>query len=339
MDKLTKTLLDKPAEERTDEENKAVKIYEDLTNCEKRLLGLTNKLILEDCETLFSGTETVPIPYFGWMSPLRRACYELEALNIKYRKHKIWVRTQQIKEKFGGLRFYTEIFTRPTGFVGFALSPVFFLRDRLLKIDFGFERVDKTVDRVFYTELTEEQYRDGNDESGNKIEKNIVRFELDKNWSGGFNPPPKEDTEYLVSNDGYSDKIPRYAIAKAYTFKRFENRCTRHKFLYWVFLKLNGLIRLTAGNFFETREQRVLAAAFGSEVDDIIARATEECGSRCQDCGITIGTEHSPRCATVGWVNYLCEGCAKIRGGEYEKGGKIFIEGKEVEEVEDVENN
>lgn len=68
-----------------------------------------NELINSNCKMLMSGDETCAIPAYGWISPIEDLCYQLEELNYQYKKYGLRVILCQSKEKFGGLRFYTDI--------------------------------------------------------------------------------------------------------------------------------------------------------------------------------------------------------------------------------------
>ena len=73
------------------------------------LLNKANKLINSNCKMLMSGYETTAIPAYGWIDPINDLCYQLEELNYQYKKYGLRVILSQSKEKFGGLRFYTDI--------------------------------------------------------------------------------------------------------------------------------------------------------------------------------------------------------------------------------------
>ena len=73
------------------------------------MLDKANELINSNCKMLMSGDETNAIPAYGWINPIKDLCYQLEELNYQYKKYGLRVILGQSKEKFGGLRFYTDI--------------------------------------------------------------------------------------------------------------------------------------------------------------------------------------------------------------------------------------
>lgn len=56
---------------------------------------------------------------------------------------------------------------------------------------------------------------------------------------------------------------------------------------------------------------------FNDIVEKLIKEAEEECFNTCEKCGRFIGSRHSPRCETQGWISYLCEDCAKKSNSSY----------------------
>lgn len=73
------------------------------------MLNEANELINSNCKMLMSGDETIAIPAYGWINPIEDLCYQLEELNYHYKKYGLRVILGQSKEKFGGLRFYTDV--------------------------------------------------------------------------------------------------------------------------------------------------------------------------------------------------------------------------------------
>lgn len=90
-----------------------------MNNEEKiNFLEKENNDILKKCKFLMSGEELYAIPAYGWIYPIKKLCYSLEDLNYQYKKYGLKVVLSQSKEKFGGLRFYTDIIeTTPLSFI------------------------------------------------------------------------------------------------------------------------------------------------------------------------------------------------------------------------------
>jgi hypothetical protein len=85
-----------------------------------------NELINSNCKMLMSGDETNAIPAYGWISPIEDLCYQLEELNYQYKKYGLRVILSQSKEKFGGLRFYTDIIeTSPLSWLVTKINRIF----------------------------------------------------------------------------------------------------------------------------------------------------------------------------------------------------------------------
>lgn len=85
-------------------------------------------------------------------------------------------------------------------------------------------------------------------------------------------------------------------------------------------------------------KREVMRNAIGLTVEKLIQQAEHDCYNTCQDCGRQIGSDWSPRCEMQGWINYVCEDCAKKRGGTYAMYGersedtKYFMDGQDITE-------
>ena len=84
-----------------------------------------------------------------------------------------------------------------------------------------------------------------------------------------------------------------------------------------------------------TREQVVLLRYAECVAAECVRKAEEECYGVCEECGISIGTDESPRCCTLGWYRYLCRGCALrheegVPPARYEMNGKFYEGDKEI---------
>lgn len=201
----------------------------------------------------------------GWYEPLRDLSDQLEAINLNEgRKWGIAIRAEQVKEKYGTLRFvcFTELL--PPLFLSFLAAPFTFLSWLFDKRDF----------KCWRKELP----------------------------------------------DGTSKMVwtPRFRHALMVFFNNISNR-----------------IKWCIG---PSMKREVMRNAIDLTAEKLIRQAEHECYNTCEECGRQIGTDWSPRCETQGWINYVCEDCAKKRGGIYAIYGeksddtKYFMDGKDITE-------
>ena len=76
-----------------------------------------------------------------------------------------------------------------------------------------------------------------------------------------------------------------------------------------------------------TREQSVMLRYVRDIAEEYVRKAEKECYDVCELCGERIGDAKHSRCATLGWVKYLCRECAlkQYDGKErYEMDGKFY---------------
>ena len=87
-------------------------------------------------------------------------------------------------------------------------------------------------------------------------------------------------------------------------------------------------------------EQEVIITAMNSWAEEIANWARSECDKTCEECGMQIGTEWSPRCETEGYIKYICDKCATKMKTFYYKNGAKWYEDHMVmtkEEVDEVQ--
>ena len=46
----------------------------------------------------------------GWFYPLMKLSWYLEAMNVEYRRYRVFIKAVEVKEKFGTLRFYFDVY-------------------------------------------------------------------------------------------------------------------------------------------------------------------------------------------------------------------------------------
>lgn len=200
----------------------------------------------------------------GWKEPLRKLSFKLEALNLEYYpKYNIRIQANQVKEKFGTLRFYHSVVVEPCKIIGMIIS-FFNIFINLLK----------------------------------KVKYNV---------------------SYVNA---------KYVPAK-------------HKFLYKIknYLQtFTSILNSLPINY--SSRQRLMAYVLDDITHELIRITENECEDVCEECGNNIGENgYHTKCATVGWVKYICEICAEksgrryiMNGAAYE--GKTCIKTKEQETLE-----
>ena len=329
--RITRTLLEKPKEQMTEDEKSAVLDFEKTRDLHNKWLDEENERISKDCKILCSGGDCNPIPDYGWSRPVKRLCYALENLNYDFKKYGIQVVLDQSKEKYGTLRFYTHMDTREIGMFGLILRPLDKLVDWLSNIDFGRKTV---IDRpeyktVEWREITKSQFDSKTNEYDVPFDKyEDCNIKIVSSKKEVENPKLLEENVYLVEEDGkffYS-----YAL---YHMSETHVEYTKHFFL----RKIRDVIRRTSiflDRFYkEPRIQSVKIQEIDYKIDELVDNAEKECMGLCQHCGAQFGNYYK-ECETQGWYMYLCSRCADATGMEYVKEGKHYIEGVQIESKE-----
>ena len=242
----------------------------------------------------------------GWNAPLAELSYALEELNLRfYGKYRTKIVAEQVKEKFGTLRFYYVVVTQQPlwrRLPGMALGALAEFIKR--KTDFKFRRV-----------VVENQ-------------KTVHEYELLPEKSG-----PDAAGAVSETYEGKSGK--RYSVRKYSTPARSEYVPSRHRIIYAA---MTALFRAKAriASWLETakptKTQIVVSEYMENEADRLIKRAENECFGKCEKCGKDIGCEWSPRYETPGWITYVCEDCAPDGSKCYDKDGKTLVKGKDAPE-------
>ena len=250
----------------------------------------------------------------GWLYPLSDGCAQLEGLNsIFYKMFRVRVQADQVKEKFGTLRFYTTVCIDPPRIVCWYEHLIEKLFDILCSKDYKFKTV---VDQEAWKETLTEVYTDKE------------KFD-------------KEAAENRACNVFYT----KDAAGKMLKLTMFEH-CQKthqepqqHKLLFWVSKhkwKTMGIMRrILCLN--PSKVQCAAAALLDMLQRKIIQEVEHECFNTCERCGRRIGSSYSPRCETVGWTTYICTDCADKTKENYYKNGELWKEGKMVLSKEDVE--
>lgn len=272
--------------------------------CEQRMKKLKAR-VRKDCRTLYPNGRPGWECGMGWTDVLAKLSYKIECANRLFsRNFRVHVEADQVKEKFGGLRFYytvhrdaPPIIERLSGFLWKFANVV------LRRADFRTKRV--TVKPVTVT---------------------IKCRELPP-------PSPSGDPMYngklLEAPDGF-----RCLLNEVHQCEVSKQVPTRLRALWHIayacYKAESWLLGLYSADL---NRQAIGAEAMEDFVEKAIREAEDVCYSTCEECGSSIGTDYSPRCETLGWVTYICERCAKKRGGKYRKGDGIYKDGEFVEAV------
>lgn len=328
--RITRTLLEKPKEELTEDEKNAVLDFEKTRELHDKWLIEENERLAKDCSILCSGMEKSPIPDYGWVQPVKKLCYSLENLNYDFMKYGVRVVLDQSKEKYATLRFYTHLDTREIGFWGVILNPLDKIVEWLSNINFGRKVVtDKPEYRtVEWREIKKEQFDAKTNEYGVPFDKYGSKVIVVSSKKEVKNPEKIERNTYIVEEDGkYFYSYNLYHMAETHI------EYTRHFFL----RKIRDAIRwitISLDRFYkEPRIQAVKIQEMDYRVDELVNKAEKECEKLCQHCGVDLGNYYKT-CETQGWYMYLCQRCADATGMEYVKDGKHYREGVQIESDE-----
>lgn len=239
----------------------------------------------------------------GWHTAIASACRELEMLNIQYYpKYRVRIQADQIKEKFGTLRFYWSVQTDPNTFctwLGHVLESAYDWLNSCKRFDY---KMKKVIDVAPY------DYDD---------KRVIDKATYDRKVNDKYKPT---NVEYIESNGSYFEICHLHDHGKMHYeptrlkllwhLKRF---CfnMRSKLLYCAPRKTNAEVR----NCIELLDRKARK---------IVQELEAKCEGICERCGHQIGTSWSPTCQTLGWITYICDDCAEKLGQNYLKNGELW---------------
>lgn len=230
----------------------------------------------------------------GWYKQLNELCSSLEQLNNDYKKYRIQIQAIQVKEKFGGLRFYYNVYFEKHWIEKSLLIPIEFLEKLLNKIDF----------QVKYDTIQSE-----NEEQWQEISKEDFESRKELTIRNDFGWKFKEE-------DG-----KYYRNMCVYHPQKFVFYATKHKMLYKIKEYCSNLKHCT---FFKPSKKRVDKANFLYHIaEKLIQECEEKCWDTCEHCGEENDYSKSKIITTSGWISRICKKCSqKI----FENETKIFDE-------------
>lgn len=260
--------------------------------------------VMKDCLTLYPDGRPGWECGIGWTDVLAKLSYKIECANQLFKRNfRVHAVADQVKEKFGELRFYYTVRRDAPSVVERLCGLLRKTADVILrKADFRTKRVI--------------------------VKPAMVTFKCKE-----LPPSASDDSFYngklLESPDGFRcllNKVRKYEISK-----RVPTRLRPLWHIAYACYKAESwLLDLYSADL---NRQNIGAEALEDFVEKAIRETEDACHSTCEECGSSIGTDYLPRCETLGWITYICERCAKKRGVKYRKGNGIYKDGEFVEAV------
>lgn len=238
----------------------------------------------------------------GWNSAVAELSYALETLNLTFLgKYGVKVVAEQVKEKYGTLRFYFRVEIEPPKALTFMSAAAKRAAGRILGgFDFGYRRV------VDSPQGAEEYWRE------------IPKEEYDAKRVPGTDNPfgwkfKEEDGKYLRNGCMFIQQKSHLEPTRNRVLHAFAELLRRMSY----HLDLSRVWSPSA-------KAEVVREFVDSTARRLVRDAEEKCYGLCEECGEQIGCGRSRRCCTTGWIRYLCERCAGKCGRSYviENGGK-----------------
>ena len=232
----------------------------------------------------------------GWNSVLANLSYKLEELNYRfYGKYRVKVTADQVKEKFGTLRFYYTVSVDQPAWRAFPTKALHWTASFIeRRLDFKLKNV---VDLPAYTKYTFTRLPDDADDSCGR---------------------------------SYSDSAGRrYTADATFMSGRSHFEPTRHRLAYKLVDALYAAATWLANFLYAdpSPAQRVIEKYIDGEAEAMICDAENKCEKVCERCGRALSDDST--CVTQGWITIVCEQCVRP-GARYKKLGKIYMNGKEV---------
>lgn len=260
---------------------------------------------INDCRILYCGTKKPPTQSLmcfgwecgdGWNREIADLSYRLEAMNILlYPKYRTRIEAMQIKEKFGYFRGYFNVVIDPPVIRGFPTRMLGKLHDFLANgVNYRYEHV---------TDVLPHDSEEWNAISKEDFDRKVV-------------------PEYVSNQFGWKFKEEGgkyYRNSCVYHPEQWHRRPTKHLLLHWL-KDFSWKLKCMTDCIFSrdtTKEQKVIAAFMDSYMEQCVSETERKCHNTCEYCGNQIGNRYYGRCQTQGWIQYICEDCAKRRNLEY----------------------
>lgn len=291
--KLTWELLEKEESELTPSEKILIDVHRQHVEKLADDLDKANAELRENCKIVTSGPETNLIQEYGWIYPVKDMAYAIEALNIMYRKYRLYANFDQCKEKYGDFRGYFSIHTIDSRLFKFLTWPFAVLRDLFHKKIKYEEKA--TVEVPSHNELV---WRVGETDDGCEC------------VSDSPNPHPT-----ITVNDG-----ERKLTLTCYSSIR-RDKCkvkpTKHRLLWLLRNPVAKLCKFIEDKLeflnAETPTMTVMRQRFDTQVEELVTKCEVDCRKRCIRCGNWIDNNNGY--CTRGWFTYICHQCAELVHG------------------------
>ena len=280
-------------------EEQAIQLSKDILHDNKMLYCMHKKPMTETC--MCWGLE-VPD---SWLNEIDELSKKLEGMNaMVYQTHRVRIQADQVKIKFGTLRFYYTSVIDPPSFVKAYENAIDWIMSKIGRLDFKSKTV---VDKEEYDEVIEEVIPPD-------------RVEADKDLYSHVS-----NVDIIEQEDGKFIKKTTY-----HHYKQTHLEPTKHRLLHKIW-KRRYIVRNFLRNLLRWKpsySQKCVAEVLDSYAFKAVLETEEKCMHICEHCGKHIGDDWSPACITHGWVSYVCEDCAVKDGAVYSKDGKLWREGK-----------
>ena len=247
--------------------------------------------ILEDNELLFkmkdaSCQETcmcwgLEIPD-AWLDEVDALCKELEGMNyFTYKRFRTRIQADQVKEKYGGLRFYYDVVVDPPAWICWYESLMKKFFEKIRKLNFKFITVcdNDAYDEVEVEEIPEDKY-----DEELKRSKYICNVEV------------------FIDDQGKRVKKTTF-----HHEAQFHSEPTKFKSLHKL-LKKRFLYTHLLRDIFRwepSHEQICISSILDKFARKAIADGEKACYNKCDRCGSYVSDR--TRCTTRGWIEHICK--------------------------------
>lgn len=252
----------------------------------------------------------------GWHNAIANACKEIETYNnIIYPEWRVRIQADQIKEKYGTLRFYYSIVVDPNPFFTKIYDFLTAAYDKLANSTIKYNLVKRYDVKPF-------EYKTTNELTKEEYEKRV-------------------NSKYKAVNVTFKEEDGKYLeIALIKNYGRWHYEPTKNKFLWKIKEWCNRFRFLIRNKCVKSNQYIDNAIEFlDRRADYIIRNLEKECAGLCEYCGKTIGTDWSPSCQIAGWIKYICEDCAKKTEINYYKNGELWNKSTLLKSKEELEKD
>lgn len=218
----------------------------------------------------------------GWYEPLNDLCNKLETLNKDYKKYHIQIQAQQVKEKFGGLHFYYNVYHEKSLMEKIYLFPFELIKKLLNKLDYD-TYIEKTPD--------------SNEEKWEEISKEDYDAKKTPTLKNDFGWKFKEEDGKYYRNQCVYHPVKIKFIAK------------KHKFLFKIKDFCNNVKYFKIS---QPSKKRVEKANLLYELsENLIDKCEKKCWNTCERCGEENNFEETNIITTSGWISRICKKCSQ----------------------------